>query len=422
MSLITDIHIPDKNNCSFILNNIDKSLVNAFRRTIISGIPTYKFRTEPYEKCDVKVIKNTCALHNEFLIHRIGMIPVYIEDIEDFDPSKYTFKINIKNDTQSVINVTTNDFKVYQIDEIGEEKEVDSSLFFKPDPITKEYIVITKLKPDQFGSESGEEVEFEAKLTIGTGEENAGYSPVSKAVFYNSIDEKEVKSEIKRIIAEKEKENDTKLDKIERQKIQKNFENFEAYRHFCKNNKGEPNKFNFEIESIGILTVEQIMNKAIDLIEKNINYFNLALTNENEDIEIINSPTVMDGVDIIVKGQGHTLGNLVQSYLFTNFVEGEESLKFVGYKIPHPLKKELVFRIQISSEGVDFEEKKQIIKDIIQTNTEKLNEILGTIRKQWNGAGTSHTKTISLPTKSSSQSSNSSEKVVIIKKKKSSSQ
>ena len=204
------------------------------------------------------------------------------------------------------------------------------------------------------------------------------------------------------------------------------FENFEAYRHFCKNNKGEPNKFNFEIESIGILTVEQIMNKAIDLIEKNINYFNLALTNENEDIEIINSPTVMDGVDIIVKGQGHTLGNLVQSYLFTNFVEGEESLKFIGYKIPHPLKKELVFRIQITSEGVDFEEKKQIIKDIIQTNTEKLNEILGTIRKEWNGAGKSHTKTISLPTQSStqssSQSSNSSEKVVIIKKKKSSSQ
>ena len=66
MSLITDIQIPDQNNCSFILNNVDKSLVNALRRTIMSDIPTFKFRTEPYESCDVKILSNTCALHNDF--------------------------------------------------------------------------------------------------------------------------------------------------------------------------------------------------------------------------------------------------------------------------------------------------------------------------------------------------------------------
>ena len=95
---------------------------------------------------------------------------------------------------------------------------------------------------------------LECTLSIGTGKENAGYSPVSKVVFFNSLDEKEIKSEIKRLIAKKQEENGDKLDKSEIQKIQRNFENFEAYRHFCKNEKGEPNKFNFEIESIGIIT------------------------------------------------------------------------------------------------------------------------------------------------------------------------
>merc|ERR1711907_342704 len=204
MSLITDIKVTDNNNCSFTLNNVDKSLVNALRRTIMSDIPTFKFRTEPYEKNDVKIIKNTSALHNEFLTHRIGMLPVYIEDPDSFDPSRYIFRINKKNDTETIVDVTTGDIKVFYLDELQEEKEIDSSKFFKPNEITNEYIIITKLKPDQFGNDNGEELILEAKLSIGTGKENAGYSPVSKVVFYNSVDEKEVKNEIKRIISEKE--------------------------------------------------------------------------------------------------------------------------------------------------------------------------------------------------------------------------
>merc|ERR1711991_39394 len=357
------------------------------------------------------------------------MIPIYVDDIDSFDPSKYLFRINVKNNSDSILNVTTNDFKVYLLDDLDGEKEIDNGLFFKPDPITKEHIIITKLKPDQFGSSEGEEINLECTLSIGTGKENAGYSPVSKVVFFNSLDEKEIKSEIKRLIAKKQEENGDKLDKSEIQKIQRNFENFEAYRHFCKNEKGEPNKFNFEIESIGIMTVDEIMNKSLEIIDKNINYFNLAVSNENEDITIEESPTVMDGLDITVLNQGHTLGNLIQSYLFINYIDNSsEELKYVGYKVPHPLKKELVIRVQINQPDLNFDDKKQILKDVIQGNTEKINEIISNIKKGWNAYSTTLSKDESSSSVGSSSSLESSSsksgketKIIIKKKKKSSS-
>ena len=417
MSLITDIKVTDNNNCSFTLNNVDKSLVNALRRTIMSDIPTFKFRTEPYDSNDVKIIKNTCALHNEFLTHRIGMIPIHIENMDSFDPEKYLFKINKKNETETIIDVTTEDFEVFYLDDTEGEKKIDSKKFFKPDEITKEYILITKLKPDQFGNSDGEEIQLEAKLSIGTGKENAGYSPVSKVVFYNTIDEMEVKNEIKKIIAEKEANDGEKISADEKSRLKKRFENFEAYRHYCKDEKGEPNRFNFEIESIGTLNVDQILNSALDIIEKNINYFDMAVNSENADIQINESQTVMNGIDIVIQGQGHTLGSIIQSYLFRNYVDNSEKndLQFVGYKVPHPLKKELVIRLQLNNSEEDHERKKEILKNIIHDNTEILNSIILTIKKEWNQSSPTVSKQLS------EDSSSSSDKIIIKKKKKSSS-
>lgn len=382
MSIITDIQKTNEYECSFVLNNVDKSLANALRRTIMSEIYTIKFRTEPIEKNDVIIKKNTCALHNEFITHRIGMIPINIKNIEEFESSKYTFTINVKNDTNIMRNVTTEDFKVYFHEDSGEKKEIDPSQFFEPDPITGEYILITQLKPDQFGKSEGEMLEIEAKASLGKGGENAGYSPVSKVVFFNTMDQDKINLEIKKIIQEQETKLG-KLNKTEKQKIVSRFNNMEAHRHFHTNNKGEPCKFNFEIESIGVLDVNYIMNQAISIIEKNINYFNLIVSDENEDIEITESETVMDGIDILVKHQSHTLGNLIQSHLFINNVENQENLKFVGYKIIHPLENNIIIRIQTKEHG-DFETKKQIVKDIIQENTEKMNSIIKQIRKEWN--------------------------------------
>ena len=75
-------------NIGFDLSNVDTSLANSLRRVILSEIPTYGFEDEPDKTFhhyldiglplppSVKVLENTSGIHNEFLGHRVGLIPV----------------------------------------------------------------------------------------------------------------------------------------------------------------------------------------------------------------------------------------------------------------------------------------------------------------------------------------------------------
>ena len=78
----------NNNKLEFTVSNLNRALVNALRRIIISEIPTIAFQTCQSEESDVKIIKNTSALHNEFILHRIGLIPVHLNVTETFDKNK----------------------------------------------------------------------------------------------------------------------------------------------------------------------------------------------------------------------------------------------------------------------------------------------------------------------------------------------
>ena len=80
-------NIEEKNGIlKFTLSNIDVSIANAIRRTILMDIPLVVFKTLPYEKNKATFIKNTCRLNNEILKQRLGCIPIHINDID----SSYT--------------------------------------------------------------------------------------------------------------------------------------------------------------------------------------------------------------------------------------------------------------------------------------------------------------------------------------------
>ena len=79
-----------KNNLNFEIsgNNeygLNKTIINAIRRTLLTDIETIAFNPE-----DIIVKTNNSALHNEFMKHRISLIPLYIEP-EDY--KKYLFVV-----------------------------------------------------------------------------------------------------------------------------------------------------------------------------------------------------------------------------------------------------------------------------------------------------------------------------------------
>ena len=79
----------------------------------------------------------------------------------------------------------------------------------------------------------------------------------------------------------------------------------------------------------------------------------------------------MKSFDIIIENENHTLGNLIQSYINKDY---KSENVFVGYMNPHPLKKEIFFRIK--SDDINS------VKDIIVNTTSKLIETFNRLRNE----------------------------------------
>ena len=56
----------------------------------------------------------------------MGMIPVNVENIDDFNPDMYKFTLEKSNKTQNVIDVTTNDIVVLNL-ETNEKEDTENS-------------------------------------------------------------------------------------------------------------------------------------------------------------------------------------------------------------------------------------------------------------------------------------------------------
>ena len=122
----------------FDVINANSAFVNTLRRIIISHVKTISFDTTDYEKSDLKIIDNTSSFHNEFLLHRLGLIPIY-GNPDVYDPSKYKFSLNIENTGSELMNITTEHIKVLNIETNIEEKNDN---FFKKNSITNDYILM----------------------------------------------------------------------------------------------------------------------------------------------------------------------------------------------------------------------------------------------------------------------------------------
>ena len=91
----------DKYTLTFQLVNSHVSYANTLRRIIITEVPSVGFRAEILKDgstSDVAILKNTTAMSNEMLAHRIGLIVIHANP-NAWDAGKYEFKLNVENNT-----------------------------------------------------------------------------------------------------------------------------------------------------------------------------------------------------------------------------------------------------------------------------------------------------------------------------------
>ena len=65
----------------FELTDVPICIANGLRRTLLTGIPIIAFDENPKS---IKINKNQSALHNEMLANRIGLVPLNMQNTDEF--------------------------------------------------------------------------------------------------------------------------------------------------------------------------------------------------------------------------------------------------------------------------------------------------------------------------------------------------
>ena len=115
------------------------------------------------------------------------------------------------------------------------------------------------------------------------------------------------------------------------------------------------------VESVGPLNPTYIVARAIQVIQEKVTkYASVDAGDLPENVKVLPADARMKGFDFLFQGEDHTLGNLLQTWIDANMVDSGEAT-FVGYKVPHPLKDEMVLRIGVES-GTEDAARKVLMK------------------------------------------------------------
>ncbi len=354
--LFENIKKVDNLTYTFTLQPSHVTYANTLRRLILTGVETVAFRadmTSTGTTTDVVVKRNDTPMTNEMFAHRIGLLPINISEPLKWNPDKYIFKLNVISDKDSIKYVKSSDFEVREIMATEDEPVIiPTDRFFPLNPITGDTCLIASLQP---GSGATQQViEVVAKATIGTGRENARFMPVSQCSYEYTRDEDPTRREelFNKWLIHTKKITET-LDKASEkyQALMREFNTMEVARCFLVNDKGEPYSYDFTIETMGVLPVEYIVQRACEVGENMCNrYVNIDKGDLPDEITISSAATRIIGYDFLVRGHDHTLGNLLQTYLVENHIQGtkEPKVTYAGYSVPHPLRDEMVIRIGVA--------------------------------------------------------------------------
>lgn len=326
------------------------TVANVLRRQILAAVPTVGFKTEPPELSDVKIQTNTTPLVNEMLMHRLGMIPVAVDDPSSFVPEDYEFRINVENVGQSSVSVTASDIEVYKIDAAGKESLLSNATFFPPDPITNQTALITVLRQRYNLDTPPEKLTLKARASVGTGRINMRYSPVSQCSYEYTRDKTPAREDalFQKWLATSKKVADVqKISADFAGELRREYDCMEVQRCYLQNEKGEPYDFTFHLESVGVFGVPTIVERGLKACEDLVTTYttiDTQLPTGFFNVDIRPCATRGGGFEVVFQNQEHTLGNLLQTYLIERHVDGTETprIAYAGYKVPHPLRQEMV--------------------------------------------------------------------------------
>ena len=309
----------------FTISNVNVSIANSLRRVILSEIPIIVFRVSPNDKNKCNIITNTCGLNNEIVKHRVSCIPIHIKDIDEFPYKNYIMEVNVSNNTDTTIYVTTKDFIIRDL-VTGKPLPQDKlHEIFPANDYTGDYIDFVRLKPKVAEEIQPKTINLTCEFDVGTAKEDGAYNVVSICSYGNTIDEAAQEAKLQQL---KQKWKDEGLKESEINFEAENWKLLEGKRIF-KNDS-----FDFVIKTIGIHTNYELIILASKIMLDNINVVNSLIDKDEIEIKLSES-TIKNCYDIILENYDYTVGKVIE-YLFNNKFYKTGMLTYCGFKMLHP--------------------------------------------------------------------------------------
>ena len=336
----------------FEAHNIDLSILNAFRRIILTDIPVVGFDGE--DNPSLEIIVNTGPLHNEYILQRFGCIPVHLNesDIDTFNSDDYIFELNVKNEESNMLNITTHDFTVIKKDKPLSHKEVIT--LFPSDSISKEPILITRLR-------QGEHLHIKGKAVKKTAYDHGGLTPALATFKFMQDPGIAIES----------------LGILDRE------------RAFIKNEYGDPTSVLFEIESFSSLTHKYLILKSLEILMNKLHMVSQEIYNpESDKVKFSLQDDSPNTCQFIFTNENDTLGNLLQSLMHNHYIRNKKptsnnyTLSYVGYYCPHPLEETMVLQITFNNED-DNQIKDADYLDVLKEHCNRSLSYLQEIQNAW---------------------------------------
>ena len=323
----------------FTIVDCNMSIANALRRIIISDIPTFVFRTFPYNENKAEITHNTTRFHNEIIKQRLSCIPIHIDDM-DFPYKDYVVELDVKNDTDSIIYVTTKDFKIRNIKSDVYSNESAVRAIFPPSSLTGDYIEFARLQPKLSENIDGERLTLRASLDIGMASQDGAFNVISTCTYECSPDIPKATS------VWKEKEADMKKSDISEAEIEfekRNWFLLEAKRYY------QPNSYDFTIETVGVFENTEIVIKACYIMISKCEKFLGDL--QHGKVAILPSETTLkNGFDVTLVNEDYTLGKVIEFYLYQQNFIVDKTLSFCGFRKMHPHDNDSIIRVAFHNE------------------------------------------------------------------------
>ena len=339
-------------------------VVNAVRRVILADLPVPALNFDPAlpggGEPGMRFIKNTTALHNEFLGHRLSLVPIHLDETQlvTFDPGRFRFVLRAKNTGAEVTSVTSADISVFDNMGVKYPAALRDALF-PPSPYSGDHVLLARLQPSAHNDTNGDEVHIEAVATIGAGRDHARHVITSQCFFRARMDVEAAERELARRRAENPGMSEPDVAQ---------FWALDAKRITV------PDAYEFTVNSETCVRPAFLVFRAFQVLHQRVQGVLDALRTGGRGVLVSPASVAVDGADaaastsvlrieqmpnmddfyhVMLRNEDHTLGNMLQGLFYDLWVRdgGGAAVPYVGYHMPHPQEPLIVIKIKLAPGG-----------------------------------------------------------------------